>query len=263
MTSADDYWTQKVHELLAYCAKYDPRFMEAIAPASLDDIAHLEALTKHTFPPEYRVWLCQMGRTSYNGLGAFLEDTEYGVKAFESFYRDPPMPIPADAIYVATLDQDAKFFLPVEGPPLAPRALLLVNYGVDEETHKWVESDRHDFAISSSLLTWLHFEAFRMIRFPLLKYRAELEEPITRREPAASPRSVSLARVLEVATKLGFSELPHQASSDPICLDREDSALLFHLPSAGGSLTIKANDERELARLVEIFTDNFDFRVRG
>src|SRR5262245_44896757 len=104
-------WSAEVDALIAFCSRSNPEFAGAVQPASAADLAHVQALAGQPLPPEYRAWLERMGRTPHRALGKFLDNLTYGVEAVTKFYTKPRVPVPRDAIYLWTLNEDTANFL--------------------------------------------------------------------------------------------------------------------------------------------------------
>ena len=248
-----DEWTRAVDDFVDACARYEDGFAEKLVPASDDDLRRLEALVPAPLPPEYRAFLKRMGRTPAGTLGGFLKDTEFGIEASEAFYQNPPVPVPADAVYVWTVHVDAPMFLPFAKRGDS-RPLLLFSWPVDPDTGAFIPTSPVETVISTSLLEYLYKQAFTWLRVPHFEIHSELQEPFV--EQKESGKALQSRRAFEtLALRLGFRPVPF-VIGDVAIFERPDAALrLYSATVAPDLMYVDADDALEHARLCEIVSD--------
>lgn len=253
-------WAKEMEDFVDYCNQFDPTFKQKIIGASDKDIDQIEQLSKLPLPAEYRAFLATMGRTPLDSLGNFFKDIIYGIEAVQEFYHDPPVPVPYDAVYLWTLDYDSEMFLPIGEREDEKRPVWQFGWPVDPDSGKFIPQDRDTYIIADCLLQFLYKESFLKIRGPLLGYKSVLEENVRIQKPDEHYTRQRRQQFQSIAKQLGFKPVPYM-DNDLIFYDRTDAALeLFSAEIAADKVYVDANDERELARLCEILSDNLDMR---
>ncbi len=255
--------SKALDDFVNYCGRLDPTFPGRISGASGADIELIENMAKMHAPPEYRRFLEYMGRTAPGSLGRFLANIDFGIEAVRAFYLDPPIPIPSDAIYLWTLDADVEMFLDTTAKRGGQRPVLHFTWAADPGTGKFIGRDRRDNVISSSLLRFLYKEAFIEIRNRILPYHAELREHVGTPKPNESYTNQRREQFRSLAERLGCTAVPH-IDNDLAFYDRSDASLmLFSHDYAADAVYAAADDQRELARLCDITSDNLGLYLVG
>ncbi|MGE3294512.1 MAG: hypothetical protein AB7I59_17720 [Geminicoccaceae bacterium] len=251
-------WPARLAELLAYGARFDSDLLQAIVGATPDDVRIVASTWRLSLPADYEAFLLAMGRTPLGSLGSFMEHLIFGVDAINAFYLEPPVPVPGDAVYLWTFQEDSPFyhFLPVTEPETAACPVVELNWRYDPDTDRYVEADRRSLRVADSLLQYLWEEAFRKLRRPALPLSVTLREREHDWKPDEERLGARLAHFHDIARHLGFAPLPFSRPR-PSLYDRDDAALsLYSDMFAEDKLVIDAGSERELVRLREVMADS-------
>jgi hypothetical protein len=256
-------WTATLSEFVTYCGRFDATFPSTISGASEADVDRAEAAAGIPLPPEYRAFLFAMGNTPPNQLGGFFANLAFGIEAVEAFYLEPPVPIPADAVYLCTLNEDVEMFLDVNGEVAYHRPVLHFEWPVEPTTGQFLSSPRTQSVVAESLLNFLYRNVFLSMRNPLLLHRTELRERVRALKPNPQSREQRREKFRVLAERLGYVPVPH-VNSGPLCYDRDNASLvLFSEEYAADIVEVRSDDERDLARTADILSDNLDFDVWG
>jgi hypothetical protein len=250
--------------LLDYCERSAPGFAAALKPASRQDVDRIVESTGLLAPAEYRSFLLIFGRADFAALAPFMKDVEFGCDAVEDFYRDAPVPIPADALYLWTSGGDCEMFLGMASEWAQSHPVLSFSWSSDEKTGRIRPDERLPFVVAGSLFGCLFQEAYSSLHLPSLAHHLELREIVVhdmpRTEVAASERA---RRFVSVVERLGFRRLPW-LDADMFIYDRGDAVVsLASSMVAEDSMRVGANDEREANRIAEILCDNLGARRFG
>lgn len=241
-----------LRQFLEDCARYDPDFPSRSHGASLEDLRRVESIARVPIPLELReLWLA-LGASEVSA--PFLSGFTWGVAATLEFYAERPVPPVQDGVHFGSFpESEVHFYIPIAGEDWK-RPVLQFSWGLDEETGAWVEASRSQTVIAPSLLSYAYEKAFISLRVPRLPFWKDLHGPATFGESSdcrateSEPMQSRLAKVEQLALRLGFQPVPHA----PGFYDRPDAAMLFSPePYAHDSLTIFATDEREMVRLAE------------
>jgi hypothetical protein len=250
-------------EFLAYCDRCAPGFAHAVRGASTQDLQRMESVSGATLPPEYRGFLLRMGRTERARIAPFFADIEVGVESFEAFYLDPPVPPPANTVFLWTVDEDSEMFLGTGGPWATIHPVLSFSWPLSEETSEDPAEAPLPFVVSGSLFAFLYLEAFKRLRRPSLPEHAEVRENTALHDRTEETAADRRRRFIAIAERLGFQSLPH-LDPDILLYDRPDAALsLFSSVLAEDVMTVDAENSTEARRIAEILADNLGARVLG
>lgn len=250
--------------LLDYCERCAPGFTGALKPVAVEDVDRIVKLTGLGVPAEYRAFLLTFGRADSSAMGQFMSDVELGCDAVEAFYRDPPVPVPPDAVFLWTSGGDCEMFLGVSGDWLDIHPVLSYSWMSDEATGKIIAHERLPFVVSGSLLAYLYREAYSRLRIPSLEHHVDLRETVLKQELRSPAAAADRARrFVAVVEKLGFQLLPY-VDSHVLIYDRGDAAVsLYGDTIAEDAMYVGAMDAREASRIAEILCDNLGARHFG
>lgn len=239
-------------ELVDFASEHDPDFPKKIQGASTEEIDHLEYLSGRKFPAVYREFLKYMGK----GMGDVgYSDVTFNMDALVKFHQneDHEFNWPRQFLVIAEHEQDPYF-----------------NYFLDLSTLK--EEDcrvvRFDIALNAAHFNPEHISPeapnFRTFLFEMIflgKHLARFPHHSSAvfsfpklRDRAPDP--VGVIGTFEVAAiNLGLRKLPYSRPEHSM-LERGDAAIYGRGSQLGEvSVTMAAQDARELARLREILSD--------
>lgn len=241
---------------MLYCQRAEPSWLGRARGASEEELARVEALAPCPLPTEYREFLKRLGTTPPGTLGGFLAGHEFGVKAALRFYEDPPVPIPNDAVYFSTLNEDTEYFLGAN-PRGKHCPLLLLSW--ERKGGVYDLGSRAEFVVAHSLQQFLYQEATTRLWLPSFKFQAELREPYEPAKPKATFNIQNKVQVNALAEKLGFRQVPY-TQSNPQCFERGDALLIFSAEERAQDIVrVATHDVKELTRISEIIADNLEF----
>jgi hypothetical protein len=252
----DGLWDDAIDAWVRYFSADVEWFADALVPADEADVRRLEMRAGSRFPAELRAFLRRMGRTPPGTLGRFMAHISYGVDAVAEYYAEPTSPTPPGAVYLWTLDGWCELYL--DTTQGLPYPVVSYEWGFDDEGVKI--SGTHHACIyfdCRSLLQFLYHDAFRFLRVDALPHRSVLRSS---EAPANRSFAARTARVRDIATKLGFSPVPH-VPGELAYFNRKDAALMFYPSKAKDDIHVAAASEREVGGLREILADNLDMDV--
>ncbi len=260
MAAISHDWAGDIENFVTYCGRFAPAFPDAIVGASETDIENTQALAEIVFPPELKAFLSRMGRTPEDALNPFFANMLYGIEALHAFYAEPPIPVPTDAIYLCTLNEDSESFLEVVGQS-GSRRVLHFEWPVDSATGEFLDYGRTEHSMAASLLHFLYENAFISLRNRLLPYRAELREQVEIAKPNEVQNQQRREEFRAIVEQLGFSPVTY-IDRNPLAYDRGDTSLLLYSEEyAADIVKVRSQDEKELAHLCEILSDNLDMNI--
>lgn len=264
MARGDNQSRADFRGLTAFCDRYAPGFAGKVLGASANEIDRIEALVGSSLPAEYRAFMECMGATRAGSLGRFLQHVSFGMSAVEEYYRDPPLPVPRDAIYLWTYEYDSPtlIFLPKSARTDGTRPLVQLGWPIDPVTEEFTDGEPDVAVLSNGLLPFLYNEAFNAIRVPSLRFGVALEETVTVAKPDPSYSATRRSEFAALMHRLGFEALPF-AERNRLRFDRADAAAgMASASHAFDTVFVGADDERECGRLCEILIDNLGLRKR-
>ena len=252
--------TEEIARWLAYCERSAPGFMEVIQGASDDEIRSIEVACGRALPAEYAAFLKAMGNSDSESVHPLFNDFTFGIADTLLFYRDPLVPVQADALYVGTGGGDCEFYLDASVQDSRPYPVVSCGWYIND-AGKYENRPPVRAKIADSWLAFLYREAFVRFRSRSLAYHLRLDEPASTlpRDEAHTERRAERFRL--VAEQLGLVLVPHSGMEFRM-YEKSDAAVLF-LPAvlAGDSVRIHAESEREASRLAEIISDHTGMRL--
>lgn len=252
----------EIDELVALVRRWQPDFGEQLVGAEAELLAKIEAGLGLGLAPDHRAFLARMGRHS-DGLDAYGDDTiDLRAPALLEFIEAGFNPDPSMFVIAGVPSEVFTHWLVFDRRGgLEPAPLVRLGAGSGDAP---VITPEH-----SSLSAMLFSFAFITKCLPRFGWELHLESPGTRlpsfpgrAREGPGPRGRWLPRFAELVDRLGFAPIPNTGPWC-VCAEGQDAAvMMFECPAYSPDVRVAARGRVELARLVEILSENLELRPR-